>query len=364
MRATAHVMCCPREDILREMTVAGETFGPLEDSGVPLSILVVDDSRFARALLKNAVSSSSDVNICEASNGEEALTVCRQGKVDLMFLDLTMPVMDGYGVLEALQSETAKPSVVVVSADVQPKAQERVRALGAAAFVSKRADADELRQEIQGILERYRDGSLQLCWNAEHFDALQEVINIAMGQAGAALATLLDTFVELTVPHVAMVESNRVVDAVSDMSGAMDEVSAVRQAFYDHLNGEAIVVYSQEGCRELADLMGYDDDGCQGTEEELLLDVGNILVGACMNSIAEQLTAASELSFSAPSILCEKSNLASLFAQHEIPWNYALLLEVAFRLESRSFSSRIFIFMPDETIVHVKEALDRWIEAL
>ena len=71
-----------------------------------------------------------------------------------MLLDLTMPVMDGFEVLEALQREGLKPFVIVISADVQPKAQERVKELGAVAFLKKPIKTDEITQVLKehGIL--------------------------------------------------------------------------------------------------------------------------------------------------------------------------------------------------------------------
>ena len=68
-----------------------------------------------------------------------------------MFLDLTMPELDGYGVLEQLQKEGLNTFVIVVSADIQPIAQERVRKLGAVAFCKKPVNP----QEIQAILKQY-----------------------------------------------------------------------------------------------------------------------------------------------------------------------------------------------------------------
>jgi CheY-like chemotaxis protein len=99
--------------------------------------VIADDSLLARKVLTKALPPDWDVDINYASNGHEALALYREGKAAVMFLDLTMPDMTGYQVLEALQHEDLNTFVVVVSADVQPMARERVRTLGAIAFIAK-----------------------------------------------------------------------------------------------------------------------------------------------------------------------------------------------------------------------------------
>lgn len=101
----------------------------------------------ARKMLIKALPPSWDVEITQASNGVEALEAYRAGKADVMFLDLTMPVMDGYQVLETLRKEDLNSFVIVVSADIQPLAQERVLGMGAIAFVKKPVTA-EVMQEV------------------------------------------------------------------------------------------------------------------------------------------------------------------------------------------------------------------------
>jgi CheY-like chemotaxis protein len=110
---------------------------PLTDPPMPLPIVIADDSLLARKVLTKALPPDWDVDVSYAANGREALGLYREGKASVMFLDLTMPDMTGYQVLEALQHEDLNTFVIVVSADVQPMAQSRVRALGAAAFIAK-----------------------------------------------------------------------------------------------------------------------------------------------------------------------------------------------------------------------------------
>ncbi|WP_289781812.1 IS481 family transposase [Burkholderia multivorans] len=76
--------------------------------------------------------------------GHDTLALYRDGKASVMFLDLTMPDMNGYQVLETLRHEDMNTFVIVVSADIQPQAQARVRELGAIAFVAKPVTSEAL----------------------------------------------------------------------------------------------------------------------------------------------------------------------------------------------------------------------------
>lgn len=118
---------------------------------MPTPILVVDDSPMARKMLIKALPPSWDIEITQASNGIEAMEAYRAGKADVMFLDLTMPEMDGYQVLEALQKEDLNSFVIVVTADIQPVAQERVLKMGAIAFVKKPVTAEVM----DSVLKQY-----------------------------------------------------------------------------------------------------------------------------------------------------------------------------------------------------------------
>ncbi|MDH4275475.1 MAG: response regulator [Gammaproteobacteria bacterium] len=108
------------------------------------NVLVVDDSSTSRKMLMKALPSQWDISVTQAANGQEALDLYRTGKVDVMFLDLTMPVMDGFQLLEHLQKEGLNCIVFVVSADVQPLAIERAKKLGAAEFIPKPVTSDKI----------------------------------------------------------------------------------------------------------------------------------------------------------------------------------------------------------------------------
>jgi DNA-binding response OmpR family regulator len=78
------------------------------------SILIVDDDADIRLLLRLELS-AEDHQIDEAPNGEVALRAIEAHAYDLVLLDIMMPVLDGWGVLAALEPHTAPPIVVITA---------------------------------------------------------------------------------------------------------------------------------------------------------------------------------------------------------------------------------------------------------
>ena len=210
-----------------------------------------------------------------------------------------------------------------------------------------------------GSMSKNPDGKTTML-SQDQKDALQEIANIGMGQAGASIARVLDEFVQLSIPRILVVPPQEVPAALASAVGDRT-VSAVRQAFHSAMRGEAIVIYGENRCNDLADLMGYERDLDHSSERELLLDVSNILVGACLGGIAEQL--AMSIGFSAPSLLVDAVPIEDLLTSCEISWDTALLVEVSFRLEQRSFACHLVMLLPESEVAELATALDRFLEA-
>ena len=117
-----------------------------------MKYLVVDDSKLARlSLIKSLKSHVGDATIFQATNGQEAVEVMSQEKADIVFLDLTMPIMDGYEALPKLLEENRNAKIVVVSAEIQKKAQEKVIALGAKFHIQKPINQDKMKDILDLI---------------------------------------------------------------------------------------------------------------------------------------------------------------------------------------------------------------------
>ncbi len=113
-----------------------------------MKILVVDDSSFSRKMIIRAIPPNIKENseIVEAENGKEAVEKYEELKPDIVFLDLTMPVMDGFEALYHIRSKHPDANVIVVSADVQQQAVKEVMELGAKAFIKKPISPEKMKE--------------------------------------------------------------------------------------------------------------------------------------------------------------------------------------------------------------------------
>ena len=84
-----------------------------------MKILVTDDSKMARKMVIKTLKESTnrELDIFEAQNGQEALDLYKEHLPKLVFLDLTMPIMDGFTALEKIKEFDKNAKVVIVSAD-------------------------------------------------------------------------------------------------------------------------------------------------------------------------------------------------------------------------------------------------------
>lgn len=195
----------------------------------------------------------------------------------------------------------------------------------------------------------------------EQREALQEITNIGMGQAGASIAQVLGEFVRLSVPQISLLQAAEIPGALAALAG--DGVaSAVRQAFIGELRGEAITIFSEHSANDLAELLCYDDVLDGPASRELLLDISNVLVGACLGGVAGLLR--TEIGFSVPSLLAYERPVDELLQAGTIAPRCALLVEVRFGLEKRVFRCHLVMLMPEDAIAALRQALDRFIEAL
>ena len=101
------------------------------------TVLLVDDSKFMRSLLKNIITSNDFEVIAEASNGEEAILQYNMYKPDLVILDITMPKINGLTALKTIKQQYPNSIIIMCSALGQQSLIIEALSAGASDFIVK-----------------------------------------------------------------------------------------------------------------------------------------------------------------------------------------------------------------------------------
>ncbi len=251
-------------------------------------ILVVDDSLFQRNQVKRILQEGG-FETFEAKHGQEALEILKEDTPDLICLDLLMPELDGFGVLENLQTSNNTIPVVVLTADIQETQKQKCLELGAKGFLNKPAKPQELNQVIHDLLQENAFSSSPQSRELNSFesDALKEMINIGVGKAASVLNDMLNTHVDLQVPQIQLYDTEGIHDYIA--AAPSSSYSSVKLGFEGAFQGSASLVFVSENASRLVSLLtgeGQEDAQMDSLMAATLTEVGNIVINGVMGSIA------------------------------------------------------------------------------
>ncbi|PKF78892.1 response regulator [Vibrio sp. vnigr-6D03] len=315
-------------------------------------ILICDDSALARKQMARSLPASLGADITFAVHGLDALEQLQTREFKLMFLDLTMPELDGYGTLEEIGKRGIDIKVVVVSGDIQPKAKEKVMSLGAKAFLQKPINKDDLKDVLKTLIEPATQPQTYMPTAVElpvlkRRDIYMEVANVAIGRAADALARHFDVFVHLPLPNVNIFEVSELHMALRDLADN-DQVSGVCQGFSgEGIAGEALVLLSDSSVTDINKLMQLPADN-EHEELELLMDVSNILVGSFLNGLGEQ----SEVRFfqSSPVLLGQHIPIDSIIQSTSGSFTKTMTFEVSYNIDGTNINCDLLFMFVDESL--------------
>ncbi|OGR04914.1 MAG: histidine kinase [Deltaproteobacteria bacterium RIFOXYD12_FULL_50_9] len=120
-------------------------------------ILIVDDSPVARLILKKCLPQDRDFTFLDAGNGQEGVEIFEKENPDLVFMDLTMPVMNGMQALEIIKKKNNNALVIVVTADIQSKSLMEVAKLGALMVLKKPPTQEKAEKAIRKAEEAFSE---------------------------------------------------------------------------------------------------------------------------------------------------------------------------------------------------------------
>ena len=187
-------------------------------------------------------------------------------------------------------------------------------------------------------------------------DCLQEVTNVAMGQAGDNLARLLNAFVILSIPHIDVLQPGDIAMALQSLEGE-STVSGVCQGFIGGgIAGEAMLIFNDASFSDLAALLNYEGEIDTQAQHELLMDTANVLNGACLKGIAEQID--TDFSFGAPVLLGQHCRISDLLKNSGEHWQHALVVEINYKIENHDINCDLLLVITEDSFDRLKGKLE------
>jgi chemotaxis protein CheC len=188
-------------------------------------------------------------------------------------------------------------------------------------------------------------------------DCLQEITNVAMGQAGDRLARLLDVFVVLSIPNVSILNPTDISMALQSLNHESSYVvHGVCQGFIGGgIAGEAMLIFNNTDFNDLARLLKYDRIPDEQAQYELLMDTANVLNGACLKGLAEQMD--TNFSFGPPMLLGQHCNITDLL-KNNMTWKQALVVEINYAIENHKINCDLLIVIAEQSISGLVEKLN------
>lgn len=191
-------------------------------------------------------------------------------------------------------------------------------------------------------------------------DALIELINIGFGRAAASLSQLTGQRVLLETPQVSMGSLNTLFETLNYQRD--EEVAAVQQIITGPVAGDAMLLLDQPSALLLKQLLTDEPDidgRFDGTAKEVLMEVGNIVLNACLGTFGNLLKVS--IAFAVPRLRLDSLHdiVTSLMINTE-ELRYALVVQTGFRLKESAIKGNLIMILSMASLERLLEAVNHW----
>jgi chemotaxis protein CheC len=201
----------------------------------------------------------------------------------------------------------------------------------------------------------------------EEKEILQEIMNIAFGNATADLAGVIDIYVVLSVPKIQVINIGTLPEYLRDTLNASGKTRIVDQRFWGDFNGSGFLVFPTGAGDDLISLL--EDNRIEDLhskskeliEQEVLTEIGNILIGACVGKMSELLN--TFVTYSPPRVMTENESECKHLVEQFDPDQPAIVMKTVFKFKQKDVNGFLLILTNQESIAWLRKSLHEFMDS-
>ncbi len=201
----------------------------------------------------------------------------------------------------------------------------------------------------------------------EEKEILQEIMNIAFGNATADLAGVIDIYVVLSVPNIQVISIGTLPEYLKEELNASGKTSIVDQRFWGDFNGSGFLVFPTGSGEDLISLLEETSIGNYRLkpkdllEREMLTEIGNILIGACVGKMSELLN--TFVTYSPPRVITEIDYECDHLVDQFDPSQPAIVMKTLFKFKQKDINGFLLILTNQESIGWLRKSLNEFMDS-
>ncbi|HQS67948.1 MAG TPA: chemotaxis protein CheC [Sulfuricurvum sp.] len=198
-------------------------------------------------------------------------------------------------------------------------------------------------------------------FSSDHLDVLKELMNIAMGNATANIADLLQAFGTMHIPHLQISDVDGLKNYIKMTISSEDEYYVTKQLFGGKIGGEFIFLVNKESAINLGNYL-YDTVKVSDADiMDAVIELTNILSSTTIGRLTDELN--TKVQFFAP--YTEVVSGDPLISEEEtLNYHKIIIISTVLEFQKHKISGQIFILSRDEMIISLRELIDQKLEEL
>lgn len=198
-------------------------------------------------------------------------------------------------------------------------------------------------------------------FSSDHLDVLKELINIAMGNATASIADLLQAFGTMHIPYLAICDMDGLTNYIEEVVPSGQDSYVTKQLFGGVFGGEFIFVMSEESAVNLGHYLYDVTDPSDADILDAVIELTNILSSTIISRLSEEL--GTRVQFFPPSTDIMPGNHL-IGDEDRLNYHQIIVVSTVMEFQSHEISGQIFILTKDTMIESLRRLIDQKLEEL